>query len=101
MVAQACHVAMAAVKVWEIEPDNTIVVLDGGSCENDLIAHLDRLVWWCGNPSLWEEPEIKDDDYVMFYEPDLNNEMTGFALRPGMVPKWILSLPLLHGEGVK
>lgn len=93
---------MAACKEWNLEPDNTIVVLDGGKSESDLMAHADRLTWWVGNPSLWEKPELKDGDYVTFYEPDLNGEMTGFAIRPGMVPKWILSLPLLFSkEGVK
>lgn len=100
VVAQACHVAMAAVKAWELEPDNTIVVLDGGRSESDLLCYADRLTWWIGDPLLWEEPKIKNDDYVVFTEPDLNNEHTGFAIKPGLVPNWILSMPLLFGEGV-
>ena len=99
ITAQACHVAMAACKQWDLEPNNTIVVLDGGKSEDDLMGHADVLTWWIGNPSLWEEPRMGDGDIVVFREPDLNDEMTGFAIIPGKVTNWILSRPLLFSKG--
>lgn len=91
---------MAACKKWDLEPNNTIVILNGGSCEDDLMLQMDLLTWWVGNPEYHIHPRLEENDYVVFTEPDLNNEVTGFAIRPGYTHSHIDSLPLLR-EGVK
>ena len=89
---------MAACKGWDLEPNNTLVVLDGGKSESDLMGYLDRLIWYCA-PSLRQEPWCWEDETVEFREPDLNNEMTGFAIKPGHAPNWVLSIPLFSKGG--
>lgn len=88
---------MAAAKEWDLEPNNTLVVLDGGKSESDLMLILDVLVWWVGNPDYHTPPELLDDEYIIFREPDMGDEMTGFAIKPGYSHKYLLSLPLLKG----
>lgn len=87
---------MAACKEWDLEPDNTIVVLDGGKSESDLMALMDRCVGWC-SPDWQGNILLNDDEYIPFAEPDLDGEHTGFAIKPGRAPSWVLSLPLLRG----
>jgi len=90
---------MSACEKWDLYPDNIVVVLDGGKSEDDLMILLDKLTWWCGNSEFWEEPRLGDDDVVVFREPDLLEDMTGFAIVPGKLPDWVLSIPLLFSEG--
>lgn len=84
---------MKAVEKWNVPADNNIVILDGGS-EYDLTVLMDRLVGWC-SPEFACDPLLTDEDYVPFAEPDLDNEHTGFAVKPGKAPKWFANLPLL------
>lgn len=95
MTAQACHAAMAAVHQWGVPADNTIVVLDGGTSHGDLMAIMDRCVGWCA-PS--DDVLISYDEYIEFVDPDLGDEHTAFAIKPGCAPTWIKSLPLLFRD---
>lgn len=90
---------MAAAREWDLEPHNTIVVLDGGKSEDELLAILDQLTWWC-HVNHHSDRYLENDEVVFFREPDLDDEMTGFATKPGYVSSVIDSLPLLFGKGV-
>ncbi len=88
---------MAATQRWNLEPDNTIVVLDGGDHQN-LVQDYDCLYGWA--TSAFPSQLLEEEEYVGFFEPDLADELTGFAIKPGCEPKWVRSLPLLFGKGV-
>ncbi len=88
---------MAAVNEWNLPALTTLVVVDGGKCESDLIALMDHLVGWC-SPDWAASKLLTDDEYIPFAEPDLNNEHTGFAIKPGCASRKIKSLPLLFSN---
>lgn len=58
-----------------------------------MLDHLDQVVGWY-SPVI-EEEVLSDSEYFVFREPDLDDEITGIAIKPGCTPSWIKSLPLL------
>ena len=93
VVAQACHTAIEAHRKWNLSESHYLVVLDGGKSHEDMFDHVHDL-----SDSGYNYPPTDSDTYLIFREPDLNNEITGIAIQPDCQPKWIYSLPLLWKE---
>lgn len=96
VVAQACHTAIEAHRKWNLSEDHYLVVLDGGKSEDDMLSHLDQICGWYF--PVIENEVLSQDEYIAFYEPDLDDEVTGIAIQPGRAPSWIRSLPLLYAS---
>lgn len=94
--AQACHVSIYAEKAWNLSDDHYLILLDGGKSEYDLTVLYDRLTGWCA-PEIAHENPLDENEYVVFVEPDLNDEHTAIAIKPGRHPQWITHLPLWKG----